>query len=116
MVAKPLCPLYKNIIKPLDRARYPELRYEIIGTQFVPIQHRPIYIQVSKISNKKDFSALVEEPLKLKHNHKYYIGVAVMASSGNGGFSLQIIFCGKNTAISLAFCGVFTAIFVYLQP
>lgn len=34
MVAKPLCPLYKNIIKPLDRARYPELRYNfdlIIG-------------------------------------------------------------------------------------
>ena len=29
MVAKPLCPLYKNIIKPLDRARYPELRYSI---------------------------------------------------------------------------------------
>ena len=29
MVAKPLCPLYKNIIKPLDRARYPELRYNI---------------------------------------------------------------------------------------
>ena len=28
MVAKPLCPLYKNIIKPLDRARYPELRYK----------------------------------------------------------------------------------------
>ena len=26
MVAKPLCPLYKNIIKPLDRVRYPELR------------------------------------------------------------------------------------------
>ena len=30
MVAKPLCPLYKNIIKPLDRARYPELRYSIL--------------------------------------------------------------------------------------
>ena len=29
MVAKPLCPLYKNIIKPLDRARYPELRYNL---------------------------------------------------------------------------------------
>ncbi len=29
MVAKPLCPLYENIIKPLDRARYPELRYII---------------------------------------------------------------------------------------
>ena len=26
------------------------------------------------------------------------------------------IFCGKNTAISLANCGVFTAFFVYLQP
>ena len=33
MVAKPLCPLYKNIIKPLDRARYPELRY-IVGYIF----------------------------------------------------------------------------------
>ena len=29
MVAKPLCPLYKNVIKPLDRARYPELRYTV---------------------------------------------------------------------------------------
>ena len=34
MVAKPLCPLYKNIIKHLDRARYPELRYimQLYGT------------------------------------------------------------------------------------
>ena len=31
-------------------------------------------------------------------------------------FSSKIIFCGKNTAISLVNCGVFTAIFVYLQP
>ena len=30
MVAKPLCPLYKNIIKHLDRARYPELRYQFV--------------------------------------------------------------------------------------
>ena len=29
MVAKPLCPLYKYIIKPLDRAYYPELRYAL---------------------------------------------------------------------------------------
>ena len=73
--------------------------YEIIGTQFVPIQHRPIYIQVSKISNKKDFSALVEEPLKLKHHHKYYIGVAVMASSGNGEIHFPAYFkkgCVRN--------------------
>ena len=34
MVAKPLCPLYKNIIKPLDRARYPELRYHFGETTF----------------------------------------------------------------------------------
>ena len=38
MVAKPLCPLYKNIIKPLDRARYPELRYveKNTGTSSMP--------------------------------------------------------------------------------
>ena len=30
MVAKPLCPLYKYIIKPLDRAYYPELRYNLL--------------------------------------------------------------------------------------
>ena len=29
MVAKPLYPLYKNIIKPLDRVRYPELRLKV---------------------------------------------------------------------------------------
>ena len=29
MVAKPLCPLYKYIIKSLDRAYYPELRYHV---------------------------------------------------------------------------------------
>ena len=33
MVAKPLCPLYKNIIKSLDRARYPELRYNLLVSQ-----------------------------------------------------------------------------------
>ena len=33
MVAKPLYPLYKNIIKPLDRVRYPELRYRYEATR-----------------------------------------------------------------------------------
>ena len=33
MVAKPLCPLYKNIIKPLDRASYHELRYIMYGAK-----------------------------------------------------------------------------------
>ena len=36
MVAKPLYPLYKNIIKPLDRVRYPELRYHFTKRTAVP--------------------------------------------------------------------------------
>lgn len=73
--------------------------YEIKGTQFVPIQHRPIYLQLSKTSEKKDFSVLVEEPLKLESNHKYYIGVAVMASSGTGEIHFPAYFkkgCARN--------------------
>ena len=45
MVAKPLCPLYKNIIKPLDRARYPELRYIMLRKVF---QNSHIGIQYDK--------------------------------------------------------------------
>ena len=40
MVSKPLCPLYKNIIKPLDRARYPELRYYIRNSKVVSLGER----------------------------------------------------------------------------
>ena len=41
MVAKPLCPLYKNIIKPLDRARYPELRslYDLLSQFKLQFDH-----------------------------------------------------------------------------
>jgi len=39
MVAKPLCPLYKYIIKPLDRAYYPELRYKMGGS--VSVESEP---------------------------------------------------------------------------
>ena len=42
MVAKPLCPLYKNIIKHLDRARYPELRYFYITLDGVVHACRPV--------------------------------------------------------------------------
>ena len=38
MVAKPLCPLYKYIIKPLDRAYYPELRSISVGYRVKSIQ------------------------------------------------------------------------------
>ena len=58
--------------------------YEVKGTNFMPVQHRPLYVRLSEISDKKDLSVWIEEPLKLERNHKYYIGVAVMASSGNG--------------------------------
>ncbi len=45
MVAKPLCPLYKNIIKPLDRARYPELRYMcLFDTLFYRLQYIVEYL------------------------------------------------------------------------
>lgn len=51
MVAKPLCPLYKNIIKPLDRARYPELRYvlplhilDINNCRFAPTKLYPLKV------------------------------------------------------------------------
>lgn len=48
MVAKPLCPLYKYMIKPLDRAYYPELRYKYACNMAHPsylglIQYRDAY-------------------------------------------------------------------------
>lgn len=45
MVAKPLCPLYKNIIKPLDRARYPELRYIMEQKKYKQINTKTPEIQ-----------------------------------------------------------------------
>ena len=36
--------------------------------------------------------------------------------ASKGCFEAIFMLCGKNTAISLVNCGVFTAIFVYLQP
>ena len=44
----------------------------------MPVQHRPLYVRLSEISDKKDLSVWIEEPLKLERNHKYYIGIAVM--------------------------------------
>ena len=42
MVAKPLCPLYKNFIKPLDRARYPELRSFLIAADCKSAEHEKV--------------------------------------------------------------------------
>lgn len=73
--------------------------YEVKGTIFVPVQHRPLYVRLSEISDKKDLSVWIEEPLKLERNHKYYIGIAVMASSGNGEIHFPAYFkkgCVRN--------------------
>ena len=51
MVAKPLCPLYKNIIKPLDRARYPELRYRYADPDY-SITEMPLSIEDCKLIKK----------------------------------------------------------------
>lgn len=73
--------------------------YEIIDMQFVPILHRPLYLQMSKTFEAKEFSILIEEPLRLERNHKYYVGVAVMSSSGNGEIHFPAYFkkgCARN--------------------
>lgn len=41
----------------------------------MPVQHRPLYVRLSEISDKKDLSVWIEEPLKLERNHKYYIAL-----------------------------------------
>ena len=65
----------------------------------MPVQHRPLYVRLSEISDKKDLSVWIEEPLKLERNHKYYIGIAVMAGSGNGEIHFPAYFkkgCVRN--------------------
>ena len=73
--------------------------YELKGSKFVPVQHKPTYVKLSEISYKKDLYFCIEEPLKLQRNHKYYIGVAVMSSSGKGEIHFPAYFkkgCVRN--------------------
>lgn len=67
MVAKPLCPLYKNIIKPLDRDRYPELRYILnaIGLK-VEVEHMLATGRIDLIAQTSRYIYVIE--LKLKNN------------------------------------------------
>lgn len=58
--------------------------YEIKGNRFVPVHHSPLYLHLSQVSDKRDFTFMPEEPIKLLRSHKYYVGVAVMASNGVG--------------------------------
>ena len=59
MVAKPLCPLYKNIIKPLDRARYPELRYNVNGISGTSVSVEGIK-QLRKSLKLQDYFAFLK--------------------------------------------------------
>lgn len=58
--------------------------YEIKGNQFVPVQHNPLYLHLTQVSDKHDFTFMPEEPIKLLCSHKYYVGIAVMSSNGVG--------------------------------
>ena len=62
MVAKPLCPLYKNIIKPLDRARYPELRSILHDIGAVEAQKK--YGSIDGVYQEKEGPAVAKEILK----------------------------------------------------
>lgn len=55
MVAKPLYPLYKNIIKPLDRVRYPELRSILQSTG------RPLLKGSGSISHEEAMDKAIAE-------------------------------------------------------
>lgn len=58
--------------------------YEVKGNLFVPVQHSPLYLHLTQVSDKRDFTFMPEEPIKLLRSHKYYVGIAVMSSNGVG--------------------------------
>ena len=58
--------------------------YEVRGNQFVPVQHSPLYLHLTQVSGKRDFTFMPEEPIKLLRSHQYYVGIAVMSSNGVG--------------------------------
>lgn len=78
MVAKPLCPLYKNIIKHLDRARYPELRYLMVGSHFTMTEDKK---KSTRLATNEERLMLFEEMFKYgiafdKHVH-HLVGMLV---------------------------------------
>ena len=90
MVAKPLCPLYKNIIKPLDRARYPELRYMC---SIVPLSMDDLSVLLhrnSKSFKNKNIKVLLENnqlfywiPEMTNHPLQKYVAASSMARSNS---------------------------------
>ena len=58
--------------------------YYINDKKFTPVQHKPIYIDFSDKEQFTEHTIEVKEDLLLKKNQKYYIGLAVVSSSGKG--------------------------------
>ena len=58
--------------------------YEVKGKQFVPVQHKPIYLNFSDKQQFTEQTVDVKEEIILKKGHTYYIGVAVVDSNGKG--------------------------------
>ena len=83
MVAKPLCPLYKNIIKPLDRARYPELRYNMVrevynrGFKFYYVDEYVSIFDLNGYSKANAWLQLKEvaDICNAKHSFSYYVEI-----------------------------------------
>ena len=68
MVAKPLYPLYKNIIKPLDRVRYPELRYlSQLSEEFAEDGN---FSETTKLQIRKDMFSLESKLPQIAENIK----------------------------------------------
>ena len=73
--------------------------YEVKGKQLIPIQHRPAYLHLSKVPDKKDFTLSLDEPVNLMNDHKYYVGIAVVHTNGTGELHFPAYFrkgCYRN--------------------
>lgn len=58
--------------------------YEVNDKKITPVQHKPIYIDFSDKKQFTEHTVEVKEDILLKKNQKYYIGLAVVSSSGKG--------------------------------
>ena len=58
--------------------------YEIKGNHLTPIQRKPIYLKFSCGQQKEDYAVKPSETIMLSKGHDYYVGVAVVSSTGKG--------------------------------
>lgn len=58
--------------------------YEIKDNHLVPIQRKPIYLKFSNRQQKEDYAVKPSESIMLRKGHDYYVGAAVVSSTGKG--------------------------------